>query len=376
MTIVFLWRNWDFYVVKNVISQILTMESIISFVSSFGWAFVTLVTFILIYVATQYLLNRQARGNSDWILIRQVVLFSIILMGLIAIILSLPMSEGMRTNITSLISYVISAVIALSSATFIGNMLAGILLRAINNYKSGDFIEVEEIYGRVSERGLFHTELQTVDRNLITLPNLFLATNPIKVTRSSGTFISAEVSLGYDVSRVKIEKCLIEAAKKAGLKDPFVHVTSLGDFSVVYKIHGLLEDIKRVLTAKSRLYSMLLDVLHEADIEIVSPGFVNQRQVNETIFIAQKMKEKVNKNTKSPEDLIFDKAEQAENIEKRRQRLDEIQPKIKNLKDQLDKAATDEEKFVIEGKIKKLESVKERMTKNIVEEEGKLDAEV
>jgi len=352
------------------------MESIISFVSSFGWSFVTLVTFALIYFATKYLLHRQARGNADWILIRQVLLFSIMLTGIIAIILALPMSEGMRGNITSLISYVISAVIALSSATFIGNMLAGILLRAINNYKSGDFIEVEEIYGRISERGLFHTELQTVDRNLITLPNLYLAINPVKVTRSSGTFISAEVSLGYDVSRVKIEECLIDAAKKAGLTDPFVQITSLGDFSVVYQIHGFLEDIKLVLTAKSRLYSMLLDVLHEADIEIVSPNFVNQRQVNDTIFIAQKMREKEQKNTKSLEDLIFDKAEQAENIEKRRQHLDGIQPKIKEFESQLEKAERDEEKLAIEAKIQKLESIKERMIKNIVEEEGKLDEEM
>ncbi len=352
------------------------MDFVVNFITSFGWAFVTLVAFILIYFAVQYLLNRQVRGNSDWILIRQVILFSIILTAIIAVILALPMSTDMRGNITSLISYVISAVIALSSATFIGNMLAGILLRAINNYKSGDFIEVNDIYGRVSERGLFHTELQTVDRNLITLPNLFLATNPVKVTRSSGTFISAEVSLGYDVPRLQVEECLIKAAKKAGLKEPFVHVTSLGDFSVVYKIHGLQADIKRVLSAQSRLHEMVLDILHEEDIEIMSPKFVNQRQIGDTIFIPKKMKaKKVAVPTDSPEDLIFDKAEQAENIEKRRQRLEDIQPKIKELKEQLEKAVTDEEKQTIQEKIQKLEDIKTKMAQNIVEEEGKLDSE-
>ena len=38
-----------------------------------------------------------------------------------------------------------------------------------------------------------------------------------------------------------------------------------------------------------------LDVLHEEEIEIMSPKFVNQRQIGDTIFIPKKIKEKKSK---------------------------------------------------------------------------------
>ena len=42
----------------------------------------------------------------------------------------------------------------------------------------------DTLFGRVTERGLFHTEIQTEDRDLVTLPNLYLVTNPVKVVRT------------------------------------------------------------------------------------------------------------------------------------------------------------------------------------------------
>ncbi len=351
------------------------MGFITNIISMFGGAIITLIAFILLYIIVRFILNRQMRGISDTALIRQIILFSIAIMGLIAFILALPMPSEIRGQVSSFLGIILSAVFAFSSTTFIGNMLAGILLRLINNFRSGDFVKVGDYFGRVSERGLFHTELQTVDRDLITLPNLFLATNPVKVTHSQGTFISAEVSLGYDVPHQQIKNCLLDAAKRAGLTDPFVHITSLGDFSVVFKIHGLLEDIKRVLTAKSVLHEHILDTLHEADIEIVSPGFVNQRQVGETIFIPkkQKVKEVQPKDDASPEKLIFDKAEQAESLEKRKHKLEELDPKIKVLQAELKEAKDDESKATIEGKIKKLKDIKERMLSNLEQDQQSLD---
>lgn len=195
------------------------------------------------------------------------------------------------------------------------------------------------------------------------------------MTRSSGTFISGECSLGYDVSHEKIEAALIKAAKAAGLQDPFVHVTTLGDFSVVYKVHGLLKDVKRILTAKSNLYKMILDCLHEADIEIVSPNFMNQRQVGDAVFIPKKELKKIpeKKQTQSPEDLIFDKADQAENLEFKKKRLTELEPKLEELDEQLKTAETEEAKAAVQGKIDQLVSLRERMQKSIEEEVSKLD---
>ncbi len=344
------------------------MDTIIDYISSFRGTFVTLITLAIVYYLAKLILDRQSKGKADWSLIRSIILFSIVLIGGIAVILALPMGDGLRGQITSLLGIVISAVLALSSATFFGNGLAGIMLRTINSFKPGDFIAVNEHFGRISERGLFHTEIQTENRDLTTLPNLYLVTNPIKVTRSSGTFVSGVCSLGYDVNRQKIEKTLIAAAEKAELTDAFVRITELGDFSVVYKVYGLVKDIKTVLSAKSRLHAMMLDELHAANIEIVSPNFMNQRQVGETVFIPKKVrKHEEVEVTAEPESLIFDKADEAESIEKRKERMTEVDEKLKGLNEELKIAETDEQKEEIKKRVEKWTAVKTKMLDRIDE---------
>lgn len=323
----------------------------------------SIILVIAVYYIVKTLISRQAKGQTDKSLIRSIILFCIALVGCIVILLSIPMSESLKGQVTSLIGIVISAVLALSSATFIGNALAGIMLRTINNYKTGDFIRVQEVFGRVTERGLFHTEVQTETRDLLTLPNMFLATNPVAVTRASGTFIEGVVSLGYDVHHQKIKDILVKAAESAELEEPFVRVTELGDFTVLYKVYGLLKDAKTIITAQSKLNCAILDALHDAKIEIVSPRFVNQRQVNETVFIPKKVRIHLEEdNSEEVENLIFDKAEKAESIEKRKETVEEIDEKIKTIKAQISENPSQPE---LEQKLEKLKSIRDKMIANI-----------
>jgi len=333
-----------------------------------GWPLIlTLIIGISLYLVIPLIFKRKTSTKNDKKILQQGLRFAILLAILIVGILVSPLSDTKSEQVMKLVGIVLSAIFALSSASLVGNVLAGFMLRIVNNFKPGDYIEIKEIYGRVSERSLFHTELQTIDSDLITLPNLFLATNPVKVKRTSGTFISAEVSLGYDVSRIKVEKCLLEAAERAGLLDAFIYITSLGDYSIVYEVHGKLSEVKKFITARSLLRAMILDVLHEAKIEIVSPSFMNQRQVNEQTFIPRKAKQTTvdTQTTAKPEDVIFDKAEKAESIEKRKGKIDEIEAKIKELQAQLKEAQSPEDKASVLEKIEKAKRLKEKILSNI-----------
>ncbi len=345
------------------------MDKILDFIFSFRPTVLTVIAVIGIYYLVKWILDRQAKGKSDATLIRSISLFFIAFVGIVAIILALPMGDSLRGQITSLIGIVISAVLALSSATFIGNGLAGIMLRTVNSFRPGDFINVNDHFGRITERGLFHSELQNEERDLITLPNLYLVTNPVKVTRSSGTFISGTCSLGYDVNRKKIEAALIKSAEMAQLTDPFVRVIELGDFSVVYRVYGMVENIKTFLSAQSRLNAMMLDCLHEANIEIVSPNFMNQRQVGDAVFIPKKVrvKEEVAQ-TEAPEDKIFDKAEEAESIEKRKEKVGDVDQKLKDLSEALKACSDDAEKAELQKKIDNWKAIKEKMQTKIDEQ--------
>lgn len=140
-----------------------------------------------------------------------------------------------------------------------------------------------------------------------------------------GTFIAATVSLGYDVPRHSVEACLVEAAENAGLTDPFVFVLELGDFSITYQTAGFLEEVKYLISAESKLRECMLDALHDAGIEIVSPTFMKQRQLSaDRRFIprdARQIMQKPAAEETRPEELMFDKAEVAESEAKAAEQL-------------------------------------------------------
>ncbi|MBW2380297.1 MAG: mechanosensitive ion channel, partial [Deltaproteobacteria bacterium] len=242
-------------------------------------ALITLLVGIVVISTVYRVLMKRHTPTSGSRISQQLLIAVLGGVFLVMLILQLPIGEAERGQLLSLLGILVTAAIALSSTTLIGNAMAGLMLRSIRNFRPGDFIVVDGHRGRVSELGLLRTEIQTERRNLTTLPNLYLVTTPVTVVRASGTFISATVSLGYEVPRDTIEKCLIEAAENAGLTEPFVFVLELGDFSITYQTAGFLEEVKYLISAESELRECMLDALHRAGIEIVSPTFMNQRQL-------------------------------------------------------------------------------------------------
>ena len=252
----------------------------------------------------------------------------------LAVIVALPVNDALRGQLLSLIGILLSAAIALSSTTFIGNIMAGIMLKVVKNARPGDFITVADLTGRITEMDLLHTEIQTEFRDLVTVPNLYMVTQPLCLVRASGTIIQAEVSLGYDVPHSRVAEVLQGAAVKAGLKDEFVQVRELGDFSVVYRVAGLLEDVTSLISSRSRLRAAMLDALHAAGIEIVSPNFMNSRNLGEhDRFIPAQSTQPALAEQAMAEQIAFDKAEDAASVEKIRYAIEQIGSELKTLGD-------------------------------------------
>jgi hypothetical protein len=230
----------------------------------------------------------------------------------------------------------------------------------------GDFIQVGEHFGRVSDRGLFHTEIQTQYREFTTLPNLYVVTHPVTAIRSSGTLIEATVSLGYDVPRTRVERLMLEAAGKCGLEDPFVHVEELGDCSVTYRVAGLLKDVKRLITARSDLRERVMDALHRGGVEIVSPTFMNQRVFTpDSRFIPEVAMEGPMAEESAPEEVVFDKAEAAESQEALQFRHDEVTEQIKSLRERIKKSEDEAEKKELELQRERLETRRDHLARVI-----------
>jgi len=299
-------------------------------------------------------------------------------MGIVLILLALPLDKETHKDLFQLLALLITAVIALSSTTFVSNLMAGFMLRGMQSFRLGDFLRVETQFGRVTERGLFHTEIQTEERDLTTLPNLFLVSHPFTVIRSSGTIVSATVSLGYDTSHHLIENLLLESALAAKLTDPFVHVMELGDFSVTYRVSGFLNDVKQLLTTRSKLRAKMLTTLHDAEIEIVSPSFMNQRQLDHAIRVLPTQKpgpyrtSDEEPDTKT-ESLIFDKADAVAQLEELKEQRKSLREEITGLEAQV-KAKGETIGPWIERRIARIRKEEERLAAMIQKsEERKLD---
>ena len=297
---------------------------------------------LVLWGAHWLLLKRHTDLGSERKFPRQLTMLGLTLAGILAVALVLPVNVSTRNQLVAFIGLIVSGIFAFASTTLFANLVAGVMLRIARRFRSGDFIEVEGKFGRVSGKGLFDTEIQTENSDLISIPNLFLVTHPVSVTRASGTIVSASLSLGYDLHHAFLEPLMLQAAESVGLEEPYVYVTGLGDYSVTYRVHGMLRDIKSLLSARSALHRSLLDVLHQNGVEIVSPSFMNQRPLPAgERFLPQPPAGEPQQDPAAsghlPEDRVFDKAEAAEQREKEMQALDE---RIRVLEEQIREAGS------------------------------------
>ena len=180
-----------------------------------------------------------------------------------------------------------------------------------------------------------------------------MVNQPVKVVRASGTIVSAKISIGYDVSRHELKPLFLDAAIRAELIDPFVQVVELGDYSVVYRVAGFLDAPERLLAARSKLQGAMLDALHEAEVEIMSPMFVATRNTDDAVSIPrQRIVAAVVEEPDPAESRTFDKAEVAGGIETHRKAISEAEKMIETLEAELGSAGDENDDAIrqrIEG---------------------------
>ena len=137
------------------------MSEITNTLFSFTGTVITLLMIILMIIATKWIFKRIEQEKEKSTITRQVIYLIIILIGTLALAISLPIENSLKGQIIGLIGIVLSAAFAFSSTTLIGNALAGLMNANIKNFHLGDFIRIENNFGRVTKKGLFRTEIQT-----------------------------------------------------------------------------------------------------------------------------------------------------------------------------------------------------------------------
>ncbi|MCF8198863.1 MAG: mechanosensitive ion channel family protein [Sulfuritalea sp.] len=309
--------------------------------------FILAGTAIIIWGVNRVLFERMG-VMAESKLPRQVTVMALAMVGVVMAILALPVGEETKGHLLSLLGLLLTAIIAMSSTTLASNAMAGLMLRAMRSFRTGDFVRVGTHFGRVTEIGLFHTEIQTSNRDLTALPNAFFVSNPATVVRHSGTIIETTLSLGYDVPHHRAEELLLKAAKSTGLEDPFVLILELGNFSITYRIAGFLSETKRLVSAGTVLRREVLDTLHRAGVEIASPTLMSQRRLGEgeKLLPKERIGYREKRERSLPEDIVFDKAEEAERFEQLRIDRKELVQQLKDLESSRGDAPEEERKEV------------------------------
>ncbi len=269
-------------------------------------------------------MSHRKQERDDSALLPQLLGWIVGLVFLVAVIAALPISDSVRGQILSLLGVVITAIIALSSTTFVSNAMAGVLLQSTKPFRPGDFIQVDGVFGRVTHRALVHTRVQTETRDFITLPNMLLVNTPVTVLHREGTSIQIDVSLGYDRHHYEIESLLKQAALSAGLEEPYVLIVDLLDHAINYRVAGFVSELRNPIAERSKLRVQVLNTLHEADIEITSPQVVAQRQqTGDTRTLPDHIVQAADRHTEDDLNVskVFDIAEAAANAEQLKQNI-------------------------------------------------------
>jgi len=140
---------------------------------------------------------------------------------------------------TSLIAIVGGASLAIGLALqdSLSNIASGVLIIFLRPYAVGDFVEISEQKGTVTEVGFFHTHIRTPDFKLLLIPNSDVMDGNI-INYSDFDYVRADMvfGIGYgdDILKAKqvIEEILASDPRIMEDPPPVVAVAGLGDSSV------------------------------------------------------------------------------------------------------------------------------------------------
>ena len=124
------------------------MNLILDTVREIGGTGITLVATLAVILVTRFILNRSVEDKRSLPYHRQIVTLVLSLVGLFVAVALLPLPPNVTAQILSALGILLSAVLALSSTTFVGNAMSGIMLRLMKGFRAGDFIRFDDILGR------------------------------------------------------------------------------------------------------------------------------------------------------------------------------------------------------------------------------------
>lgn len=222
----------------------------------------------------------------------KIVRFLVIVFTVISIYPYLPGSE---TAAFRGISIFLGVLVSFSSASAVGNIIAGVVMTYMRPFQVGDRVKIADTVGDVVRKTLLVTRVRTTKNVEVTIPNSMVLSSHIinfsSAVAQHGLVLHTSVTIGYDAPWRTVHELLIKAAEAtAGIlrePRPFVLQTGLNDFHVTYELNAYTDRPNEMATLYARLQESIQDRFNEAGVEIMSPHYSALRDGNQTTIPAE-----------------------------------------------------------------------------------------
>lgn len=195
-----------------------------------------------------------------------------------------PYLPGAGSEAFKGLSVMAGLMITLGATGIVTQATSGILLIYARALRKGDYVQVGDVEGVVSDVAPLATKVLNLRNEEITIPNAVLISSPIhnysRLAESQGTLVSTHVTIGYDAPWRTVHALLEQAAAAtAGLRHqppPRVFQRALSDFYVDYELLVSLDRPIDRLPILSALHANIQDAFNAAGVQIMSPHFMTQ----------------------------------------------------------------------------------------------------
>ena len=183
------------------------------------------------------------------------------------------------------VSVFLGVLVSLGSSSAVGNIVSGVVLTYMRPYKVGDYVRVAGgAEGRVVERSLLLTRLQTPQNELVAIPNAQILSgqmvNYSGLAQGEGVILHMPVSLNYGLPQDRTEALLLEAVRRTdGLEaapPPYVMHVGFDNAASRWELNAYTRQPTRLPFLYSDLRRNVQAVFAEAGVDLTTPLFLER----------------------------------------------------------------------------------------------------
>jgi small-conductance mechanosensitive channel len=204
-----------------------------------------------------------------------------VLLWLFALVMAYPYLPGSDSEAFKGMSVFVGLVISLGSTGVVTQVMSGFTLTYSRALRVGDYVNVGDVEGTVTQMGMLSTKVKTPLGADVTIPNAVMVsqnvTNYSRFADTEGVFVTTQVTIGYDTPWRQVEGLLLLAASRsAGVRKtpaPRVRQAALEDFYIRYTLLFALENPTTLKTTLGTVHANILDAFNEYGVQITSPNY-------------------------------------------------------------------------------------------------------